>query len=469
VGSTPVVTRTGARVRLDGELGRLGGPLLWQGEPGYEEARALWNAMVDRRPAVIARCTSAEDARRCLAVARERDLVFSVRGAGHNVAGRSSCDGGLMIDLSPMRRVEVDAAGRRARVEGGATLADVDRATQASGLAVPLGINSTTGIGGLTLGGGFGWLSRKLGLTADNLMAADVLLADGRSVRSGEGQDEELLWGLRGGGGNLGLVTSFEFRLHPVGPEVTAGLVVHPLDAAPEALRHWRESCGRLPEDAAAWVILRKAPLVPFVPPQWHGREVLILALFHAGEPERAEADLRPLRSFGRPLADVVARQPYVAFQSAFDPLLAPGARNYWKSHNFETMEDAALELLLEHARRLPSPQCEVFVGQLGGAVSRVAPDATAYPHRDAAFVMNVHGRWDDARDDAQGVGWARSLHAALAPLATGGVYVNFVSEGEEAARAAYGVNYDRLAGLKRRYDPENRFRANQNVPPAAA
>jgi FAD/FMN-containing dehydrogenase len=294
-----------------------------------------------------------------------------------------------------------------------------------------------------------------------------VVTADGRLLHTTEKQEPELLWGLRGGGGNLGIVTSFEFRLHPVGPEVLAGLVVHPFSAARDVMRHWRDFMAEAPEDLTCWVVARKAPPLPFLPEAWHGREVLILAMVYAGDMEEGAAAARPLREHGKPIADVVGPHPYVAFQQALDPLLQPGARNYWKSHNFASLPDAAIDTFLGHAERLPSPQCELFMGNLGGAAGRVPVSATAYPHRDANFVLNVHARWEARQDDAACTAWARGVFDTMAPYATGGVYVNFMSADEDRVRAAYGANFDRLASLKNRYDPTNLFRVNQNVAPA--
>jgi len=474
MGRVSIATRNGRVETLEESVveafrAGLRGELVAPGDAGYDEARALWNGMIDRRPALIARCAGAADVITSLKLALEHDLLVSVRGAGHNIAGKASVDDGLMIDLSRMRDVRVDPTARTVRVGPGATLGDVDHETQAFGLAVPVGINSTTGIAGLTLGGGFGWLSRKYGLTADNLLSADVVTAEGRLVRASQTEEPDLFWGLRGGGGNLGIVTSFEFGLHPVGPEVTAGLVVHPIQDGPGVVRRWREFCQDAPDEATCWIVTRKAPPLPFLAEEWHGREVVVLAMVYAGDMAKGEKVFEPLRSFGKPLADVVGPHPYAAFQQAFDPLLTPGARNYWKSHNFSEMSDGALDTILDYAGRLPSPQSEIFVGQLGGAQSRVPSDATAYPHRDARFVMNVHTRWESPTDDEECVAWAREFFDAMAPFATGGVYVNFVSEGEERVQAAYGGNFDRLATLKRKYDPNNVFRVNQNVAPATA
>ncbi len=468
-----VALRAGGLTSLDnGVLGGyrsgLRGTLLMAGDAGYDEARALWNGMIDRRPALIAQCAGMADVIRSVDLARKRDLLVSVRGAGHNIAGQAVCDAGLVIDLSRMSDVRVDPAGRTARVGPGARLGDFDHEAQAFGLATPLGINSTTGVAGLTLGGGFGWLTRKHGLTVDNLLSADVVTAGGQLVHTSATKEPDLFWGLRGGGGNLGVVTSFEFRLHPVGPTLTAGLVVHPFDAAREVIRHWRSLAATAPDELTCWIVLRKAPPLPFLPEAWHGREVLVLAMLYAGDVAEGERALRPLRALGKPLADVVGPMPYTAFQKAFDPLLTPGARNYWKSHNFSQVPDAAVDVILEHAAKLPTPETEIFVGHLGGAAGRARVDATAYPHRDAEFVMNLHTRWQKAADDARCVAWARNVFEATAPFSNGGVYVNFISEGEARVEAAYGRNYDRMAKLKARYDPTNLFHMNQNVAPRA-
>jgi FAD/FMN-containing dehydrogenase len=454
--------------RLEAFRGAVRGETLVPSDPGYDQARAVWNGMIDRRPAVVARCSGVADVMLCVELAREHDLLVSVRGAGHHIAGKAVCEGGLVIDLSRMRSVRVDPWARTARVGPGATLGDLDHETQAFALATPLGINSTTGVAGLTLGGGFGWLTRKLGMTADNLVAAEVVTADGQLLHTSEQHEPDLLWGLRGGGGNLGIVTSFEFRLHPVGPDVLAGLVVHPISAAGDVMRHWRDVMASAPEDLTCWVLARKAPPLPFLPQAWHGREVLILVMLWAGDAADGDAATRGLRAYGKPIADVVAPTPYAAFQKAFDPMLLPGARNYWKSHNFSSLPDSAIDAFLGHVAHLPSPQCELFMGNLGGAAGRLPASATAYPHRDANFFMNVHARWESRQEDKACTAWARQVFDAMAPFATGGVYVNFMSEDEERARAAYGANYERLARLKTRYDPTNLFRMNQNVTPAA-
>jgi FAD/FMN-containing dehydrogenase len=438
-------------------------------EAGYDEARTIWNAMIDRHPGAVVRCRGAADIVAAVGFAREHGLLLAVRGGGHNIAGNAVCEGGLLIDLSLMRSVRVDPASRTARVEPGATLGDFDKEAQAFGLATPLGINSTTGVAGLTLGGGFGWLSRKFGLAADNLISADVLTAEGKLVRASETENSDLFWALRGGGGNFGVVSSFEFRLHPVGPMVLSGLIVHPFARAKELLAGYRHVASKAPDELTVWVVLRQAPPLPFLPAEVHGKEVLVFAVCYMGDEASGQRALEPLRALGQPIADVIGMQPYAAWQTAFDPLLTPGAYNYWKSHNFVELSDGLLDALTSYAARLPTPECEIFIGQLGGATSRVAVDATSYPHRNANFVMNVHTRWREPADERRSIDWARQLFAETAPHATGGVYVNFMPEDEiDRVSSAYGVNYARLAALKTKYDPGNLFRLNQNVRPSA-
>jgi FAD/FMN-containing dehydrogenase len=397
--------------------------------------------------------------------ARTHGVLTSVRGGGHNIGGSAVVEGGLMIDLSGMRSVRVDPAARRAFVGPGATLADLDHEAQAFGLATPVGINSTTGVAGLTLGGGFGWLSRKHGMTVDNLTAADVVTADGKLLRASAKENPELFWALRGGGGNFGIVTNFEFQLHEVGPEVLAGLVAFPLAEAAEALRRYRALVKTLGDESSVWVVMRKAPPLPFLPASAHGTEVIVFLVFHAGDPAKGRAVLEAVRAFGKPLGEHVGVQPYAAWQRAIDPLLAPGARNYWKSHNLTVLSDGAIDAAVKNARKLPSPHCEIILALLGGAASRVPAAATAYPHRDAQFVMNVHGRWETAAEDAAGTSWAREVFREMTPFASGGVYVNFMTADEgDRVRAAYGPAYERLRTAKKTYDPANLFRSNQNI-----
>lgn len=446
----------------------LRGTLLRPGDEHYDRARQLWNGMIDRHPALIVQCAGVADVIEAVNFARDNDLTVAVRGAGHNIAGKAVCDDGLVIDLSPMKGVRVDPGTKTARVEPGATLGDFDHEAQAFGLATPLGINSTTGVAGLTLGGGFGWLSRKYGMTIDNLLSADVVTAKGELVHTNAGENADLFWGIRGGSGNFGIVTSFEFQLYPVGPEVMAGPIVFSHDDAPEVLRYVRDFNAEAPDELAVWAVLRKAPPLPFLPEEAHGTNVLIVVPFYAGDVEKGKELIAPLRTYGTPIADASGPHPYATFQQAFDPLLTEGARNYWKSHNFETLTDEAIDTAIDYAARLPSEQSEIFFGQVGGAMRRVPVDATAYPHRDVEYVMNVHIRWDDPDRDEACIQWAREFFDAMAPYATGGTYVNFISEDRGNEMQAYGQNFARLTKLKNKYDPTNFFRMNQNIKPTA-
>jgi FAD/FMN-containing dehydrogenase len=447
---------------------RVKGPVVLPGDPKYDEVRTIWNAMINRRPAVIVQCKGPDDVPHAIQYARQHGLEISVRGAGHNIAGNAVCEGGMMIDLSPMKSVRVDAAKKRAYVEPGAILAEFDEAAQAHGLATPVGINSTTGISGLTLGGGFGWLTRKYGMTVDNLASVELITANGKKVRADERENSDLFWAVRGGGGNFGVVTQFEFALHPVGPQVLAGLIVYPLDQAKQVLRQYREFVASAPEELSVWAVLRQAPPLPFLPKEVHGKEIVVLAVFYCGDIGTGEKAIAPLRRFGKAHGEHIGVQPYAQWQKAFDPLLTPGARNYWKSHNFRELRDEALDTMIAFAGKLPSPQCEIFVAHIAGAANRVPADAMAYGHRDARFVMNVHGRWDAATQDEAGIAWARAFFDAAAPYASGSTYVNFMTEDESGrTTAAYGANHARLADLKKRYDPENVFHLNQNVKPS--
>ena len=449
--------------------GELHGSLIDENNALYDEARKIWNGMIDRRPGLIVRCADAADVIAAVRFARDHGLLVSVRGGGHGIAGNAICDGGIVIDLSQMKSVQVDPAMQKAWVEPGATLADVDKETQAFGLVVPTGINSTTGIAGLTLGGGFGWISRKFGLTIDNLLSADVVTADGELKHASSTENPDLFWALRGGGGNFGVVTAFEFQLHKVGPQILSGLIVHPFENAEAVLKGYRQALEAAPDELTCWAVLRQAPPLPFLPTEWHGKEVLVLALCHCGEIEVAQSEASGLRAIGKPIVDVVAPHAFVDWQQALDPLLAPGARNYWKSHDFRELSDPAIQILTDAARKLPGPECEIFIGHVGGAAGRVATDATAFPQRSSHFVMNVHARWREQEQDRPCIEWARGIFEATKPYAVGTAYINFMPEDElDRVESAYGGNYKRLAEVKRRYDPQNLFRMNQNVRPMA-
>ena len=443
------------------------GKVILPDDPGYDAARKIWNAMIDRRPAVIVQCAVAADVPHSIAFASDNGLEISIRGAGHNIAGNSVCNRGVMIDFSKMRNVHVDPEKKRAHVEPGATLGDMDKATQAYGLATPSGINSTTGIAGLTLGGGFGWLTRKYGMTIDNLVSAEMVTAKGSQIRVSADENTDLFWAIRGGGGNFGVVTRFEFKLHPVGPEIIAGLLVFPFAQARQVLKKYREFLQSAPEEITVWSILRKAPPLPFLPAKVHGKEVVVLAVCYAGDSAKGQKLIEPLRGFGDAHGEHIGAQPYVQWQQAFDPLLTPGARNYWKSHNFKELSEGALDSIIQFAGKLPTPQCEIFIGHIAGAGNRIPADAAAWGHRDTRLVLNVHGRWDDPADDKRCIAWAREFFKASAPYASAGAYVNFMTEDEaDRVTAAYGSNYARLVQIKQKHDPDNVFHMNQNIKP---
>jgi FAD/FMN-containing dehydrogenase len=445
----------------------LQGDVVTSASPSYDEVREIWNAMVDRRPGVIVRCASKNDVVRAVNLARENDLLVTVRGAGHNIAGNSIADGAMMIDLSGMKSVDVDAASQTVTAQPGVTLGELDAATQEHGLAVSVGINSTTGVAGLTLGGGFGWMSRKHGLTIDNLISAEVVTAAGEVVTASADSHPDLFWAIRGGGGNFGIVTSFLYRAHPIGPEILSGLIVHPGSDARACLDFYRDFAAQAPEELTTWVVMRKAPPLPFLPEEVHGTDVLVFAVMYTGDMESGETALRALRDYGNPIADAIGPHPYVGWQTAFDPLLTPGFRNYWKSHNFAGLTDELFDVLVSAAGNLPSGHSEIFLAQLGGASSRVAPTDTAYWARNAAFTMNVHTRWETADEDELCVSWARKLFGDVEPYATGDVYVNFMPDDEtDRVGNAYGGNYERLAEIKKVYDPTNLFRVNHNIQP---
>jgi FAD/FMN-containing dehydrogenase len=429
----------------------------------------MWNGAIDRRPAAVTRCASRSDVARAIAFGVRERLPIAVRGGAHNVAGNATVDAGLVIDLSRLKAIRVDAAARRAVAEPGLTWAEFDKATAAFGLATTGGLISTTGIAGFTLGGGIGWLMRAHGLTCDNLVSAEVVTADGRTLQASETENADLYWGLRGGGGNFGVVTRFEYRLHPV-TNVTGGMVLHPAERARELLRRYRELVASAPEGLTTVLAFLTAPPAPFVPDSLQGKPAVAVALCHSGDPADGADAVRPFRTHGPPAADVVGIMPYTAVQSMLDASAPAGQLNYWKAAYLNELSDAAIEALVAQAERMPLGMSQLHVHQMGGAVARVAPEATAYAHRSARFAVNVIGMWSDPAASESHVGWARASAAAFAPFATGAVYVNFLGdEGDERIRAAYGEStYTRLAELKAKYDPDNVFRLNQNIRPRA-
>ncbi|HWG08611.1 MAG TPA: FAD-binding oxidoreductase [Solirubrobacteraceae bacterium] len=443
------------------------GEVLRRGDEGYEEACRVWNGAFDeRRPGVIVRCSGAADVISAVGFARSNDLAIAVRGGGHSIAGFSSCDDGIVIDLSAMRSVRVDPQARRAYVAPGAVWADVDHETQAHGLATTGGLVSTTGVAGFTLGGGIGWLMRKHGLACDNLVGADVVTADGRLVHASESENSELLWGLRGGGGNFGIVTEFELALHPVGPMVYAGPIFYAAEHDAELLRHFREWAPGVPDDITAVLNLTTAPPLPVIPEEWHGKKVIALVVASAGPADEAEAQVSSFRAAAEPVADLLGPMPYGAIQTLLDPLWPKGIHAYFKATNLARLDDELIERLCEQHLAAPGPQCEIHVHQMGGAVGRVGDGDTAFSERSMPYVLNGVTGWHDAADGDAHTQWARDLIAAAADASTGRAYVNFLGD-VDAARSSYGEDtYARLLALKREYDPTNVFRLNQNIEP---
>jgi FAD/FMN-containing dehydrogenase len=447
----------------------LRGELLLPGDDGYTEAKQVWNGAHDARmPAVVASCTGAADVMAALGFARSNDLTVAVRGGGHSVAGLSTVDGGMLIDLSPMRNVRVDPAARRAYVGPGAAWGDVDHETQPFGLATTGGLVSTTGVAGFTLGGGIGWLMRKYGLACDNLVSADVVTADGRLVRASSTENPELFWGLRGGGGNFGIVTSFELELHPVGPEVYAGPLFLPADAAVDLLRFFRDWAPSAPDAITTAVSLAAAPPLPVIPEEWHGKKVAIVIAVCAGPVEDGEALVRDLRTVAEPVADLIHPMPYQFIQGLLDPLWPKGINAYFKAANLARLSDETIDSLAALHLDTPGPQCEIHIHQMGGAVARVGQAETAFPERSMPFVVNAVTGTPEAALLGAHAEWARTVIASTRPDQTGRAYVNFLGDAGEAESAYGEETYRRLVALKDEYDPTNVFRLNQNVEPSA-
>lgn len=468
--STPADGRLTSRAFRALEDG-FSGELIRPDDPTYSQARTVWNGMIDRYPALIARCATRDDVTACIRLARDTTMPLAVRGGGHSAAGFGVCDSGVVLDLSLMRKVEVDVGAQRAYVGGGATWADVDGATQAHGLAVTGGLVTHTGVGGLTLGGGFGHLMRRCGLSCDNLVAADLVTADGACVTADSESEPDLMWGLRGGGGNFGVVTRFEFALHPVGPTVLAGALVYPLTSGRSTLRAYRDWADGLPDEMTTVVALRCAPPVPFLPQEIHGTPVVMVAVCWTGSLDEGERLLAPLRQTTRPLADRVEPKSYLHHQSIFDASAPHGRMNYKRNGNLAELSDDVIDLLVDRAAAT-SPHSLTLLFQLGGAIARVDEQATAYSDRGARFNIDINAQWTDPTDPRarEHMQWVRDLHAALQPSLTGRSYVNFLNGDEDGDRvkSAYGsAKYERLAQLKDRYDPGNLFRLNQNIRPA--
>jgi FAD/FMN-containing dehydrogenase len=443
------------------------GGVVAPGDDAYNSACALWNGVIVRRPALFARCTGTADVIAALRFARERGLPVSVRGGGHNVAGSALCDGGVVIDLSPLSGVRVDASRRTVRAGGGARLGDLDHETQGFGLAVPVGVVSRTGIAGLTLHGGYGFLTRRLGLTCDSLVAADVVTADGEVLHVDEEAHPDLLWALRGGGGNFGVVTSFEYRAHPVGPEVYMAITLYPLADAPEAIRVFRDLMAGAPEELMGVGVLWSAPEEEFIPEHWRGQPVFIPAACWSGPLEQGEDIVRPLREIAPPVADLSGPMPYLAAQQLFDPDYPDGGRYYWKSIYLRDLDDATIEALIRHAAGRPSSHTTLDIWALGGAARREPAGGSAFTRREDPFLLGIEANWTAPEDDDANIAWAREVFRDMARYSPGGAYLNFPGfgeEGESLLRASFGPSYDRLRELKRRYDPDNVFRSNLNI-----
>lgn len=444
----------------------LGGTLLTPEDPGYEEARHVWNGMIDRRPALIVRCAGVADVIQAVQFARSEHLLLAIRGGGHNVAGNATCDGGLVIDLSSMKGIRVDPVTRTVRTQTGVTWGDLDRETAVFGLATTGGLVSTTGVAGFTLGGGIGWLMRAHGLASDNLISADVVTADGQFLTASEQENSDLFWGLRGGGGNFGVVTSMEFRLYPVS-QVYGGMILWTADRARDLLAFYRQFVENAPDQMTTMVAFVTAPPAPFIPPDLHGHPVVGVVACYAGSVEEAEAAFRPLRAFAPAAVDLLGQLPYTALQTMLDATVPPGLQNYWRSDYLNALDDATIDALAGHAARMTSPLSQTHVHHLGGAVARTSAESTAFGHRKAPFLLNMLSIWAEPAEAQDHVAWVKSFTRAMEPHSVG-VYVNFLGdEGDAQIRVSYDhESFDRLVALKAKYDPTNLFRLNQNIKP---
>lgn len=454
---------------LQGLKMKLRGTVLTAGEAGYEDSRTVWNAMIDRRPSLVVRCQGVADVIACVNFARENGLLLSIKGGGHNIAGLATADGALMLDLSPMRGVWVDTAQRIAHAHAGCLLGDVDRETQVHGLAAILGFVSLTGIAGLTLGGGFGYLTRRWGWTCDNVVGMDLVTADGRAVRASSSENADLFWGLRGGGGNFGVVTAIDYTLYPVGPEVVGGLVAWPMSEAPRVLELYRTLSESAPPELTLVALMRPAPPAPWLPQEYHGKPIVAILACHTGSIAQAEAAVAPIKSFGKPIGDVLVRRPFAQLQSLLDATQPKGRRYYWKSEYLERVEPGLCQKGIDHASRFPSPHSAVIFFHIGGALNRLEEDHSPVGNRNARYVLNIAGSWEQAGDDGSNMEWARQAWNDMKGFGTGGNYINFLTadESPERIEAALGRSWGRLADIKKKWDPQNMFRTNRNIEPA--
>ena len=453
---------------LDGLKMRLRGQVLVPSDPGYEESRTVWNAMIDRKPAIVTRCLGTADVIECVRFAREHDLLLCIKGGGHNIAGLAAADGALMLDLSLLRGAWVDTERKIVRAQGGCLLGDVDRETQVHGLAAVLGFVSLTGIAGLTLGGGFGYLTRRYGWTTDNVVGMDLVTADARLVRASRDENPDLFWGLRGGGGNFGVVTGIDYTLYPVGPEIVGGLVAWPASEASDVLEHYRTLAEQAPPELTLVTLMRPAPPAPWLPKDAHGKPIVAILACHTGTPEEGEKAVAPIKSFGNPIGDVLVRRPYTQLQSMLDPTQPKGRRYYWKSEYLPGIEPALCDKVIEHAGKIQSPHSAVILFQLGGALNQLEEDHSPVGNRETRYVFNIAGSWERSDDDSANIEWARDAWNDMKQFSTGGTYINFLTEdeGDDRTNAALGKALERLAEVKTSWDPENVFRTNRNIKP---
>ena len=448
---------------------RLKGPLLFPGDEGYEVSRTLWNAMIDKRPAMIVRCLGVADVIACVQFARENGLLLCIKCGGHNIAGLATADGSMMLDMSLMRGVWVDKEKKIAHAQGGCLLGDVDRETQIHGLAAVLGFVSLTGIAGLTLGGGFGYLTKRWGYTSDNVVGMEVVTADGKVVRASNDENSELFWGLRGGGGNFGVVTGIDYSLYPIGAEIVGGVVAWHASEAPQVLELYRTLAKEAPPELTLVALLRPAPPAPWLPKEVHGKPMVAILACHSGKIEEGEKAAAVIKSFGKPIGDVLVRRPYAQMQSLLDATQPKGRRYYWKSEYLPRIEPALCDKAMEHAAKIRSPHSAVILFQLGDALGKVAEDHSPVGNRDARYVFNITASWEQASDDQANIEWAREAWGEMKQFGTGGNYINFLTadEGQERIEAALGKGLSRLSEVKKKWDPQNFFRTNRNIKPA--
>lgn len=447
---------------------RLRGPMLVPGDAGYEDARTVWNAMIDKKPAMIARCLGIADVIACVQVARDNDILLCIKGGGHNIAGLATADGALMLDMSLMRGVWVDPQRKVAHAQAGCQLGDVDRETQVHGLAAVLGFVSLTGIAGLTLGGGFGYLTRRWGWTSDTVVGIDVVTPDARLVRASKDENADLFWGLRGGGGNFGVVTGIDYSLFPVGPEIVGGLVAWPASEAQAVTQLYRTVSEQAPPELTLVMIMRPAPPAPWLPKDVHGKPIVAILACHSGKPEEGEKAVAAIKAFGKPIGDVLVRRPYVQMQSLLDATQPKGRRYYWKSEYLPRIEPALCEKVMKHAAKIPSPFSAVILFQIAGALNRLEEEHSPGGNRNARYVLNLAGSWEQAADDTANIAWVREAWNDMKSFSTGGTYINFLTEdeGPERIEAALGKGLRRLAEVKAKWDPQNMFRTNRNIKP---